>query len=124
MTMPGRKYVQSGAAPYRYSINGQEKELELNENITTAEYWEYDSRIGRRWNIDPKPNINFSPYSTFEDNPIWHNDIKGDTTGGPGPTPVQTGTSSYYIKRAWDFVKRNPGKAPPTYYLEYGNTDD
>ena len=50
--MPGRKY-QQGNSNYRYSINGQEKESELNENITTAEFWEYDSRIVRRWNVDP-----------------------------------------------------------------------
>jgi len=78
MMMPGRKY-QSGTASYRYSINGQEKDKELNENITTALYWEYDSRIGRRWNIDPRPNISISPYNCFAGNPILYPDNNGDS---------------------------------------------
>ena len=81
MAQPGRKYTQ-GTNSYRYSINGQEKDKELNENITTAEYWEYDSRIGRRWNVDPKPTVGISSYSTFLGNPISHVDILGDS-GGP-----------------------------------------
>ena len=69
--MPGRKYEQTSGKSYRYSINGQEKEKELNENITTAEFWEYDSRIGRRWNIDPKANLSISSYASFGNNRIF-----------------------------------------------------
>lgn len=79
MITPGRKFETVSGAGYRYSINGQEKEKELNENITTALFWEYDSRIGRRWNLDPKPNISISPYNCFAGNPIWYKDILGDT---------------------------------------------
>ena len=79
MLQTGRKYAIS-SSKYRYSINGQEKEVELNENITTAEFWEYDSRIIRRWNVDPKPNLSISPYSCFNGNPIFHSDPYGDTT--------------------------------------------
>jgi len=77
--MPERRFA-AGSASYRYSINGQEKETELNENITTALYWEYDSRIGRRWNVDPKPDISLSPYSTFRNSPFINIDALGDTT--------------------------------------------
>ena len=77
MTMPGRKFKQAGS-DYRYSINGQEKESELNENITTAEFWEYDSRIVRRWNIDPVRKEYESPYACFSNNPIWFSDPNGD----------------------------------------------
>ena len=76
--MPGRKY-QQGSSSYRYSINGQEKETELNENITSAEYWEYDSRLGRRWNVDPKQKVWESPYACFSNNPIINIDIHGDS---------------------------------------------
>jgi len=40
---------------YRYGFNGQEKtdELKGSGNHYTAEFWEYDSRLGRRWNVDP-----------------------------------------------------------------------
>jgi hypothetical protein len=84
MTQPGRKYLATSTSNYRYSINGQEKEKELNENITTALYWEYDSRIGRRWNIDPKPDVGISGYSTFRNNPIFSIDALGDTA-----TPIK-----------------------------------
>jgi len=78
--MPGRSY-QAGSGSYRYSINGQEKstEIDANGNITTAQFWEYDSRIGRRWNLDPKPTVSVSGYSAFLNNPIWHSDPLGDT---------------------------------------------
>lgn len=49
-------------------------------NSYTAEFWEYDPRLGRRWNLDPRPNVSISPYATLSNNPIWFNDIKGDTT--------------------------------------------
>jgi hypothetical protein len=76
--MVGRKYSATTATTYRFSINGQEKDVELNENITTAMYWEYDSRIGRRWNVDPKPLVGVSEYACFGNNPISNEDVKGD----------------------------------------------
>lgn len=41
---------------YRYGFNGQERsdEVKGEGNSYTAEFWEYDPRIGRRWNLDPK----------------------------------------------------------------------
>ncbi|MFW5804541.1 MAG: hypothetical protein ACOCWG_04865, partial [bacterium] len=41
--------------------------------------WMYDSRLGRRWNVDPKPNPSFSDYATFAGNPIFYRDPMGDT---------------------------------------------
>lgn len=41
-------------------------------------------------------------------------------TGGDLPAPVQTPAADYYRQRYDDFVRRNPGKTPPSYYLEYG----
>lgn len=76
--MPGRNLQSSNN--YRYSINGQEKSPEINTNTTTAEFWQYDSRIGRRWNIDPKPITSISVYVSFNNNPIINMDINGDTS--------------------------------------------
>jgi hypothetical protein len=78
MAENGRKFTQ-GNSKYKYSINTQEKETDLSENITTAEYWEYDSRTGRRWNLDQKPNTSISPYNCFAGNPILNSDRLGDT---------------------------------------------
>jgi hypothetical protein len=84
MGMPGRKY--DNGTEYRYGFNKQEKSDEIAIGLTTALYWEYDSRIGRRWNIDPKPTIGMSDYSTFNNNPNSNSDVLGDSTsGGPGP---------------------------------------
>jgi YD repeat-containing protein len=77
MQMPGRTYTIGNA--YRYSINGQEKTPEIAPNTTTAEFWQYDARIVRRWNVDPKPNVAISPYNCFAGNPIFNIDIHGDT---------------------------------------------
>lgn len=72
--MPGRE--NSNGQDYRYSINGQEKEF--NKNITSAEFWMYDARIGRRWNIDPVRQ--HSPYGTFGNDPISFVDPTGADT--------------------------------------------
>lgn len=76
--MPGRNFKNS--LKYRYGFNTQEKVDELGEGHYTAMYWEYDSRLGRRWNQDPKPNPSISNYSTFANNPIFMIDPLGDTT--------------------------------------------
>ena len=43
----------TAAGGYRYGFNGQEKSDEIASSVTSAEYWMYDARLGRRWNIDP-----------------------------------------------------------------------
>jgi hypothetical protein len=80
--MPGRKY-QAGNGSYRYGFNGQEKSTEINDALTTAEFWEYDSRIGRRWNVDPVTKEYESPYLCLSGNPILFNDPNGDDAEKP-----------------------------------------
>jgi hypothetical protein len=67
---------------YRYGYNGQEKSLEIdaNGNHHTAEFWEVDNRILRRWNLDPVLHEWRSDYSIFGNNPILLNDPNGDDT--------------------------------------------
>jgi hypothetical protein len=66
---------------YRFTFNGQERTDEIKGigNHNTALYWEYDTRLGRRWNLDPKPNTSISGYATFANNPIMYVDILGDS---------------------------------------------
>jgi hypothetical protein len=75
MEMPDRTFNPNA---YKYSINGQEKDTDIDANHTTALYWEYDSRIGRRWNIDPVVKCWRSPYDVFDNSPIWKLDTNGD----------------------------------------------
>jgi RHS repeat-associated protein len=64
---------------YEYRFNGQEKDDEVYGigNSYTAEFWEYDPRLGRRWNNDPVIKEWESPYATFANNPIWFVDANG-----------------------------------------------
>ncbi len=48
-----------------------------NGNLNTAEFWEYDTRLGRRWNLDPVFNSSQSQYSTFNNAPILFLDLIG-----------------------------------------------
>jgi RHS repeat-associated protein len=75
--MPNRK-INPGS--YRYGFNGQENDGEVGQGITTAEFWEYDTRIGRRWENDPVVKPHESPYAAFANNPIWFADPSGADT--------------------------------------------
>ena len=77
---------------YRHLFNGQENDWEIKGwgNSYGAQYWEYDSRIGRRWNLDPRPTVGISENSAFNNNPIRFSDPLGDTTS-PRPGFAQKG---------------------------------
>ncbi|MCZ2129320.1 MAG: hypothetical protein LC109_03535, partial [Bacteroidia bacterium] len=64
---------------FAYGLNGQEKEDDVFEGAYSAEFWMYDSRLGRRWNNDPRPNPSVSVYACFGNNPIWFTDVAGDS---------------------------------------------
>ena len=75
--MPGRQF---NAGNYRYGMNGQENDNEITGNVgthTSAEYWEYDTRLGRRWNRDPVTYSHQSTYACFNNNPIYFADPLG-----------------------------------------------
>jgi len=76
MLMPSRNY---NAGSYRYGFNGQEKTDDIAGvgSHTTAEFWEYDTRTGRRWDIDPVSKSWQSPYAVLSNSPIWKLDPNG-----------------------------------------------
>ena len=76
--------------------NGQEKvdEIAGAGNHTTAEFWEYDTRLGRRWNVDPVVKPWESSYACFANNPIWFSDVNGDV---PGEKPNTIGTTKAHV---------------------------
>lgn len=65
---------------YRYGFNSQEKETQITggETHTSAEFWMYDARAGRRWQLDPKPQIKISDYACLANNPLLLIDPLGD----------------------------------------------
>ncbi|MBL7807377.1 MAG: RHS repeat protein [Saprospiraceae bacterium] len=93
MGMPGR--IEGGNG--RFGFNGQESDDEIlgKSNSYSAEYWQYDSRLGRRWNIDPVAKEWESPYTCFSNNPIWLNDVKGDNPNLPAATHTTTDIVEY-----------------------------
>jgi len=76
--LPGRNYSSES---YRFGFQGQEKDDEVfgaTGTSYTAEFWQYDPRTGRRWNLDPVFTPSLSSYHAFELNPIWKVDPKGN----------------------------------------------
>jgi hypothetical protein len=76
----GRGYATE---TYRFGYNAQEKTDEISGtgNHFTAQFWEYDGRLGRRWNTDPVDKPWESLYACLSDNPIWVLDLNGDDYG-------------------------------------------
>ena len=75
--LPGRNY---SAQEYNYGFNGQLKDNEIYNATGTAyaaEFWEYDTRAGRRWNMDPVDKPWISPYHAFSNKPILNVDPNG-----------------------------------------------
>ncbi|MBO6515022.1 MAG: hypothetical protein JJ975_00545 [Bacteroidia bacterium] len=64
---------------YKYGFQGQEADDEIHGsgNSLTAQFWQYDSRLGRRWNVDPVVKHDQSGYSCYANNPIWIIDPSG-----------------------------------------------
>ena len=77
MVLPGRTY---NAGSYRYGFNTQEKSDEIGIGFYSAKFWEYDSRIVRRWDMDPILEYGESPYSCFGNNPISNTDFNVSRT--------------------------------------------
>ena len=86
------KSSRSAMGGYRYFFNGQEADNEvLGEGVSlSAEFWQYDSRLGRRWNVDPVFKEYESPYACFAGNPVWFADYNGiDTSFANNEARVQ-----------------------------------
>jgi hypothetical protein len=49
-----------------------------NGNSNSAEFWQYDGRLSRRWNIDPILKPFESPHACFRNNPILLIDPTGE----------------------------------------------
>jgi hypothetical protein len=102
VVLSGRNFEVDGG--YRYGYNTQERVDEIAPGHYTAEFWEYDSRTSRRWNLDPVPDESESQYAVNKNNPIQYNDPNGDCPtciiGGLIGAAVDYGTqvASNYIK--------------------------
>lgn len=92
----GMTIAIDGSEGYGYGFQGQEKDDEISGsgNSYTAMYWQYDSRLGRRWNTDPVVKYHESPYACFANSPIWIIDPNGADSvkvGGVWKWEVESG---------------------------------
>lgn len=75
---------------YRYGFQGQESDDDItgsHGHMYTAQFWEYDARMGRRWNTDPVGQFN-SPYLALANTPI----VATDPSGAWVPVVTETTT--------------------------------
>jgi photosystem II stability/assembly factor-like uncharacterized protein len=104
--LPGRHFNSSA---YEIGFNSQRKENEICPEVDgdtySATFWEYNPRLGVRWNLDPKPTIGLSDYSTFAGNPIWHNDPLGDKLDVGTDEKSKSDVSSVVSKDNRKYVK-------------------
>lgn len=102
--MPGRIY---SSVTYRYGFNGQEKDDEVSGsgNSMTAEFWQYDTRLGRRWNVDPVSIFSNSSYLTFGNNPLIFIDPNGSFK-----TKAGAWLYSKTHKGDWEIVRNESSK--------------
>ncbi len=123
MTMPGRNWISS-VGGYRYSHNGHEKENEIFEGAQSAEYWMYDSRLGRRWELDPLAYEYQSPYAAFNNNPIYFSDprgLKGDGDGNKGKKggDLKNGSQPQVVQPSgWDKVAKLSPEQREAFFAE------
>lgn len=88
---------------HRMGFNGQEKNNMIGAgNLNTAKYWEYNTRFGIRWNQDPVTVPSFSPYGTFNTNPIFFTDPDGDKVG----TIRSRAKKHTYDASTWEEIKQ------------------
>ncbi|MFT3676834.1 MAG: hypothetical protein QM781_13155 [Chitinophagaceae bacterium] len=125
MLMPGRKYSDG---EYRYGFNGQEKSTEIDPtgNSMTAEFWQYDARLGRRWNVDPIVKIWESPYVAFSNNPILLSDPSGADAQDPDKPVTTKGTNLPGVTVTAKISKKQAALNKvaafnPSRYVDFGN---
>ena len=114
---------------YHYGFNGQMKTNEIAGvgNHTTALFGEYDTRVSRRWNPDPKSNPSLSLYCVFGNNPISRSDVLLDTPATANQ-PGIPGTPGYVtpkveIRVADAYSPSLKGMTPTSIWSIYGKKD-
>ena len=88
MLMPNRNEGSS----YRYGMNGMERDNEISGkgNSLTTPFRMYNPRLGRWMSTAPVTHPQYSPYSAFDNNPIYSSDPSGaDSDTDPPASEVK-----------------------------------
>ena len=113
------KSLRPANGGYRYFFNGQESDNEVfGEGVSlSAEFWQYDSRLGRRWNVDPVFKEYESPYACFAGNPMRFADPRGgkiDPESNDNWNKQKQQITETIVDRIFQIVT-NTEKANPSY---------
>jgi RHS repeat-associated protein len=73
-------WYESVSPENKYLFSGIELEDASDMNVYMAVFRTYDPAIGRWWQVDPRYDVQVSPYAGFGNNPIRLADPLGDTT--------------------------------------------
>ncbi|WP_165761310.1 hypothetical protein, partial [Niastella koreensis] len=130
--MMSRVALPNSNVPYKFGFNGQEMNNDVKGglgNSYTAQYWEYDSRIGRRWNLDPKSSVSISEYSVFNNCPILFKDPLGDTVAfqNNGVSPEEFAQTQQEIQllrkhsRSFNRVYKDLDRSTETWTFQISN---
>ena len=95
----------------------QDDEVYGNGNLNTAEFWGYDARLGRRWNLDRINKLWESAYLAFENCPILFKDTRGlsseiGSTSNQSEQLVSHKTGLDYRGKKSDMLELSPLPAP------------
>ncbi len=100
-----------------FLFNGKELDEETGLYYYGARY--YNPRISLWYGVDPMAEKTMTPYAYCYNSPVRLVDPNGeDPTLYP---KASLGSVDYYKWRHEDFIKQNPGKTAPDYYLSYGD---
>jgi hypothetical protein len=113
---------------HRFGFNNQEKDNEVagSGNSYTAEYWQYDARLARRWNRDPVPDPSLSDYLAFGNNPILNVDPNGAYFFGLfGSTSEQRRTARDFAAATGGTIKNiTSKKVSVEWWTQEGKTNE
>jgi hypothetical protein len=120
-TIQQSQQVCSSPKNYRFGFNTQEKDDEVYGagNLNTAEFWEYDTRIGRRWNVDPKYNAYESRYAVNGDNPLWYTDPYGDYK-----TKLGAKIANFFSKDKGEVLQSKVGEKKGQWFISKADKED
>jgi YD repeat-containing protein len=88
------------------AFNGQRKSPELGPHAQTAQFWEYNGDVGRRWNVDPRPIMGLSPYLVFQGNPNFFSDSRGDTVINGTKHEASSPSAATYLEPVFVFAQK------------------
>ena len=111
--MTGISSKSAGKLNNRRKFNGIEDTTGFEINIYDAFFRNADPQIGRRCQIDPKPNRAENPYSMMGNNPNNRVAFMGDTPTGVAPIIIPVKSIPDVYQNHLNYLRKHPNEAIP-----------